>query len=91
MGKPIDLVLKLCATCTKEQLVETVQTVCEQIDEEERAGNTAGAAITRDLCRVLDAMGELRFSRWWPANSPARRRDEGDRAFMLASNTRAVQ
>lgn len=88
MGKPIDLVLKLCATCTKEQLVETVQTICEGIDRDEWSGNTAGAALSRDLCRVIDGMGELRFSKWWPANSPARKRDAAALAFVLPSNTR---
>lgn len=90
MGKSVDLVLKIAATCTKEQLASTVQTVLDMLDEETSAGNVGGAALTRDLCRVLDGIGELRFSRWWPANSPARKRDRALLAFELPSNTRLV-
>lgn len=90
MGKPTDIILKLCATCSKEQLAETVQTICDQIDADESAGNVAGAAMSRDLCRVVDGMGELRFSKWWPANSPARKRDRAALAFELSSNVRRV-
>lgn len=90
MGQQVDKVLKLCAGCSKEQLVETVATVCKSIDEAESEGNVALTVMYRDLCRVIDGMGELRFSKWWPSHSPARKRDKAA-SLELSGNTRLVQ